>query len=40
MYSLAEINEHYLKIKKEQKAYEKKNYSGIALCGVTANVVD
>ena len=40
MYSLAEINEHYLKIKKEQQAYEKKNYSGIALCGVTANVVD
>ena len=40
MYSLTEIKEHYLKIKKEQQAYEKKINSGIALCGVTANVVD
>jgi hypothetical protein len=39
MYCLAEIKEHYSKTKEEQKAYEKKNYSGIALCGVTADVV-
>lgn len=40
MYGFAEIKEHYFKRKEEQKAYEKKNYSGIALCCVTANVVD
>ena len=39
MYCLAEIKEHYLKIKKEQQAYEKKINSGIALCGVITDVV-
>lgn len=39
MYCLAEIKEHYSKTKEEQKAYEKKNYSGIALCGVAADVI-
>lgn len=39
MYSLAETKEHYFKTKNEQKAYEKKTYSGIALRGVTADVI-
>ena len=40
MYCLAEIEEHYFKTKEEQNTYEKKNYSGIALCCITANGVD
>ncbi len=40
MYCLTEIKEHYLKIKEEQNTYEKENYIGIALCCITANVVD
>ena len=40
MYYLAGIKEHYFKTKEEQNAYEKKNNIGIALRGVTANVVD
>lgn len=40
MYCLTEIKEHYFKTKEEQNTYEKKNYSGIALCGVTADIID
>lgn len=39
MYSLAEIEEHCFKIKKEQNVYEKEDYIGIALCGITADIV-
>ena len=39
MYCLAEIKEHYFKRKEEQNSYEKKIYSGIALCGVITDVV-
>ena len=39
MYGLAEIKEHYFKIKEKKNSYEKKNYSGIALRGVAADVV-
>ena len=40
MYYLAGIKEHYFKTKEEQNTYEKKNYSGIAVCCITANGVD
>ena len=39
MHSLTEIKEHYFKTKEEHNAYEKKNYSGIALCCITADTV-
>lgn len=39
MYCLEEIKERYFKIKEEQNVYEKKNHSGIALRGATANLV-
>lgn len=40
MDSLAEIKEHYFKIKEKKNSYEKENNIGIALRGVTANLVD
>lgn len=39
MYSLAEIKEQYLKTKEEKNAYEKKNYSGIAVRDVVFCVI-
>ena len=37
MYSLDETQ--HLSLKQGEKLYEKKNYIGIALCGVTVNAV-
>ncbi len=39
MYSLAEIKEHYFKTKDVQNIYEKKNYSGIAVRCITADII-